>query len=160
MIDWEAVYRVYSPKVRNYLHSHVGNVADEEDLLNDIFLKVLQNKDRFDRTKGAVSTWIYRITQNRVIDHYRVTKSFSEVPEDLAGEGAIDDSLLNEETLNELADALLALPERERRIIVLHYDKGELLTEIAKKRGMSYGNVKILHSKALAFLGQKMKMLM
>ncbi len=155
-IDWEAVYRVYAPKVRMYLRSHVGNAVEEEDLLSDVFLRVMQNKDRFDGSRGSVSTWIYRITQNRVIDHYRTAKSFAEVPEELSDDREIDAGLLTEETLEELAAALSELPERERDIIVLHYYRGELLKDIASRLGMSYGNVKLVHSKALSRLKRKM----
>ena len=57
--------------------------------------------------------------------------------------------MLNEETLNSLADALEQLSRRERDIIILHYYSGKTLKSIAEIMDISYSYVKLLHTKAL-----------
>jgi len=59
---------------------------------------------------------------------------------------------LTDDALDSLADALLALKERERVLIVLHYYTGHTLKEVAEMMGMSYINAKVIHKKALESL--------
>ena len=54
--------------------------------------------------------------------------------------------------LDALADALLALKEKERDLIVLHYYMGHTLKIAAEMMGMSYINAKVIHKKALTGL--------
>ena len=53
------------------------------------------------------------------------------------------------DTLDNFADALLTLKEKERDLIVLHYYTGHTLKETAEMMGMSYINAKVIHKKAL-----------
>ena len=59
---------------------------------------------------------------------------------------------LGYDALDSLADALLALKERERDLIVLHYYTGHTLKEVAEMMGMSYINAKVIHKKSLESL--------
>jgi len=59
---------------------------------------------------------------------------------------------LTDDALDSLADALLALKERERVLIVLHYYPGHTLQEVAEMMGMYYINAKVIHKKALESL--------
>ena len=122
-----------------------------------MFLKVYSKLDTFDETKASISTWIYRIAQNTVIDYFRTRKVYSEVPEEIAQESEIDDEILNNETLDALADALTELPERDRDLIILHYYHGLTLKEAAERIGMSYSNAKLVHNKSLVVLERLMK---
>lgn len=57
--------------------------------------------------------------------------------------------MLNEETLESLADALEQLDECERDIVIMHYYSGKTLKSIAEMMNKSYSYVKLLHSGAL-----------
>lgn len=148
----EAVYRDFYEKVFRMILAKVCNETLAEDLAENVFVKVYANWDHFDENRASLSTWIYRIAQNTVIDYYRTRKVHAEVPEDLASESAVDDELLKNETLELLADALEKLPERDRDLVILHYYRGLTLKEVAMKMGMSYSNAKLVHNKALAAL--------
>ena len=114
-----------------------------------MFEKVHAKLESFDPEKASISTWIYSITRNSVIDFYRRSKPVAEMDDQIPEEGAIDDELLNDETLEELAAALALLPRQLREIVILRYYEGFPLTEIGKKMNMSYGAVKLRHAKAL-----------
>lgn len=148
----EKIYSDYHEKVYHYLYGKTLNKELSEDLAEDVFVKVYSKLDSFDDTKASISTWIYRITQNTLIDYYRVRKIHSEVPEELAATGDIDDELLNDEMLSALADALAKLDKRERDLIVLHYYKGMTLKEVAQVLNMSYSNTKLVHNKCIVEL--------
>ena len=152
MPDLEQIYADYHGKVMGYIRARVSRWADAEDLCSDVFEKIQRKMDDFDNAKASVSTWIFTITRNTVIDHYRRSKPVEELDENLSDDTELDEGLLNNETLSELAGALKALPEELRAIIVLRYYDGKPLTEVAEIMGLSYGAVKLRHQSALAKL--------
>ena len=148
----ETLYLGYHDKVYRLIMGKVCNEAVAQDLTSEVFVKVCSKLDTFDESKASVSTWIYRIAQNTVIDYFRTRKVYAEVPEEIPLDGEVDDAILNNETLEELADALQTLPVRDRDLLILHYYRGLTLKEAAETLGMSYSNAKLVHNKSLAVL--------
>lgn len=144
------IYTNYYKKVLSYLNGKVNDSLLAEEICSNVFLKVFEKLDSFDEAKASVSTWIFTITRNTLTDYFRTRRVFSEIPEDLPAESDIEESYCRAEMLDALADALKALPERERDLIILHYYSGKTLKETAEQLGISYAYVKILHNKALA----------
>ena len=158
--DRDTIYRDYYPKVLGYLSHHLNQKEDAEDLAQTVFLKVYGNLDAFDETKSSISTWIFNIMRNTLIDHLR--KQSLPVENELSEEIASDDEdpddrLIHEEELRCLADGLERLGELERDLIILHYNKGSTLLDISATLGLSYGQTKRLHAKALDKLAVYMK---
>ena len=153
----EDLYREYHDKVLGYLVSRINDRFTAEDLASDIFMKIYSKLDSFDETKASVSTWIYTITRNTLTDYFRTRKVFSEIPETVADESSeIEESLCEEETMDQLASALEKLDERERDILILRFYSGKTLKEIAEGMGISYAYVKVLQNKAFATLKEKL----
>lgn len=152
----EDIYKDYHEKVLHLVMSKVGNTTDAEDLTEDVFVKVYSKLDTFDESKASISTWIYRIAQNTIIDYYRTRKVYSEVPEELSEDSEVDEDILNNEVLEALADALTKLPERDRDLMILHYYKGMTLKEAAATVGMSYSNAKLVHNKSVGVLRREL----
>jgi RNA polymerase sigma-70 factor (ECF subfamily) len=149
----EQIYTDYKDKVFAYIRNHVNSQEDAEDLCADVFVKVYDKLDTFDESKARISTWIYSITSNTVIDFYRTNHVHSEIPEDLSDtKSTIEDDILTQESLSNLATALKKLPQEQMDIIVLRYYKGLTLQEIAEKMKLSYGITKLRHREALGKL--------
>ena len=148
----ENIYRDYHSKVLGYIRSKINNLQDAEDLAADVFVKVYEKYDSFDNTKASVSTWIFTITRNAVIDYFRTSKDYDEVPETIAADTSVEDEVCNNDMLDSLAKALRNLDERERDIIVMRYYEGVSLKDIADKMGISYAYVRVLQNKALQAL--------
>lgn len=154
--SWEEIYSAYSGKVMGYLMARVQHRADAEDLCADVFEKVFRRIGEYDQSKASLNTWIFTITRNTLIDHYRKTKPSEELDENLPDDAELDTSMLEEETLSELAAALRQLPQELRDIIVLFYYDRKPMTEIADLMRLSYGAVKLRHQKALTMLKRAM----
>lgn len=153
MLTKEEIYTQYRDKVFGYVRNHVNSPEDAEDITSDIFVKIYSKLDTYDESKASLSTWIYSMTSNTVIDFYRTNHVHSEIPEDLSDEGStIEDEILNNESLELLADALSKLPQELMDIIVLRYYKGLTLQDIAVKMNLSYGVAKLRHREALGKL--------
>ena len=155
--EWENIYDLYCGKVMGYIAARVQRRADAEDLCADVFEKAFRKRDAFDESKASISTWIFTITRNTVIDYFRKTRPTEEPDENLASDDEVDEHLLSQETLSELATALNKLPEELQDIIVLMYYDGKPMTEVATMMGLSYGAVKLRHQKALAQLKLMMR---
>ena len=154
--DWEKIYETYSGKVMGYIAARVQRRADAEDLCADVFEKAYKKIDAYDEKKASMSTWIFTITRNTVIDYFRRNKIMDEPDENIAAEGEVDDNLLTQETLSELAGALTRLPDELQDIIVLMYYDGKPMTEVAAMMRLSYGAVKLRHQKALTLLKKRL----
>ena len=153
----EQIYKDFYKKVYGYLWGKVQNDVLAEDLTSIVFVKIYEKLDIYDESKSSISTWIFRITHNALIDYYRGRKVFEEMPEEIPEESSsVEDEILCSEQLELLADALSEIPERERDLIVLKYYKGCTLKEIASMMNMSYANVKLVHNKALMNLRTKL----
>ena len=154
--ELEQIYAMYSGKVMGYIMARVRHRADAEDLCADVFEKVFRKIDGYDRDKAALGTWIFTITRNTVIDHYRKTKPTEEIDESIPADTAVESSILEEESLSELAGALRNLPQELQDIVVLLYYDRKPMTEIAQMMHLSYGAVKLRHQKALTMLRKLM----
>ncbi len=149
----EEIYTNYRDKVFAYIRNHVNSPEDAEDLCEDVFVKIYTKLDTYDDSKASISTWIYSVTSNTVIDFYRTNHVHSEIPEDLSDPvNLIEDDYLNNESMQLLADALKTLPQEQRDIIVLRYYKGLTLQEVAEKMNLSYGITTLRHREALGRL--------
>ena len=156
MIDAQKaqLYESYREKISAYVFGKVNHTQDAEDLVSTVFLKICQNSDKFDASKAKLSTWIYAIARNTVIDYFRTRKVHCELGETILSEDSISETVENEDMLQRLYTALTKLPEKQRDLIILHYHTGKTLKEISVSLGMSYINAKILHRKALSHLGK------
>lgn len=152
----EQIYQEYYPKVFGYLRSRVERIQDAEDLAQTVFIKVYSKMDMFDSEKSSISTWIFNITRNTLIDHQRSMsfRNHDEIPETMTddSEDALD-GLINEESLERLADALEQLTDEERDLIIMHYYNNYTMLKIADMMCRPYGQIKRLHVKAI----QKLK---
>ena len=148
----EKIYTEFYGKVMGYLCARINRRADAEDLASEVFEKIFMRFDQYDTSKSSVSTWIFTITRNTLIDHYRRTRPQEELDENLSDNSEIDENLLQNESLEELASALRRMPEELRDLIVLRYYDNRPLTEVAEMMGLSYGAVKLRHQKALGML--------
>ena len=154
--EFERVYADFKDKVTQYVYGRIPSVQDADDIVSDGFVNVFNGLSGFDREKASLSTWVYMIAHNTVIDYYRTTKPVYELPDDLCCDNNIDERLLNNEMLESLANALEQLSGRERDIIILHYYSGKTLKSIAEKMDISYSYVKVLHGNALKALHKLM----
>lgn len=151
-IDTDKIYEEFYPKVFQYLVNRMGSVHDAEDMAQTVFLKVYTKLDTFDAEKSSISTWIFNITRNTLIDHQRFMsiRMHEEIPETLADDAPdMLDNLIMEQEQERLADALEKLTRDERDLIILHYYKEHTLLQVSELMRRPYGQIKRLHMKAL-----------
>lgn len=146
-INLDELYTEYYQKVFSYIYSRIQNYYEAQDISEDVFVKVVNKIDSFDESKSSISTWIFNITKNTLIDYYRKRHDDYELLDNY--DYLQEEPEISKTELTDLSLALEKLDEEERTIIVLRYYDGYSLKEIAKKMSLSYGITKLRHNKAL-----------
>lgn len=86
----ERIYIEFKNRVTGYVRGKISNAHDVEDIVSDVFVNVFNDLKCYDESRASLSTWIYTITRNTVIDYFRTSKRFCEIPEELCTEDNID----------------------------------------------------------------------
>ena len=109
------------------------------DLLQDIFIKIhLKISTLSDSDK--LTSWVYQITRNSIIDHYKKQKHFTETPTDITELDELE--TFNKEFTNCIRPFVNELPGIYRDAIV-QTELGQLSQkEFAQKSGISYTGAK------------------
>jgi RNA polymerase sigma-70 factor (ECF subfamily) len=125
----------------------LGNTADAEDLLQEIFLAAHRKLDTF-RGESALGTWLYRLATNLCLDHLRSkagrSNQVTDALDDEVGLFDVGSSSLAEQTVTkmDLERALAKLPEGCRAAFVLHDVEGLEHREVADVLGIAEGTSK------------------
>jgi RNA polymerase sigma-70 factor (ECF subfamily) len=154
------LYDWYMPRVYRYAVARVGNVAEAEDLTEEVFLKMLGAIGGFRWRDVPFSSWLFRIAHNHIATHFRRAAQrggpSAELTEDMVDVRESPASMVEQRiTLEEVRRAAEPLPEAQREVIALRFAVGLSIAETAKTLGKREGNVKALQHKAVAKL-QKM----
>ena len=118
----------HQPKLYGFLLQILGSHEDTEEAVQDVFLRVWQQADRFEG-RASFATWLYRIATNVAYDRLRrrkaraVTTSLWDVPAVAAGDAEQEalQSLEREERARLLQQALQRLRAEDRLLLVLYY---------------------------------------
>lgn len=146
----ERIYLEYRGRVAAYIGGRIRDKHTAEDLVSSVFLKVYSKLDSFDPERASLSTWIFTITRNTVISHYRLTRPAQELDEAMEDDGpGVEEQLVETESLERLAKALEGLKQKERDLVILHYYERLSLGDIAERMGISYSGAKLIHRRAL-----------
>ena len=145
-----------------YIHRHVANREDAEDLLQDIFLSCCRHKDDFDPTRCSETAWLYVIAKNRLKQYYRDQKPASSL-EELTEKGQELPDWSSKETAEVMecrdlvARLLLTLDERSRTVLILRFFQELDAQQIAQRLGLTPINVRVIQSRAMDKLRQAME---
>ena len=150
------LYASYREKVMGFFLSRLRSREDAEDLCSEVFLKAIRALPDFDETKASLSTWLYTISRNTLTDHLRRQSTWEELSPEPLENASAQAQTVREDTLRELAAALRELDREQRDIVILHYYNGYSLVEVAERMGLSYGAVKLRHTKALEALRREL----
>ena len=144
---FEELYRAHAGRLFSLTCRMVGNPADAEDLLQEVFLAAHRKLDSF-RGESALGTWLYRLAANLCLDYLRSRAArTSQVTDSLDDEPWIPDAGsrgLAERTVSkmDLERALALLPDGCRAAFVLHDVEGLEHGEVAAVLGIAEGTSK------------------
>lgn len=117
------------------LYRYTRDIKLSEDLLQETFVSIFKNLDKFDSAKGSFEAWTARLAVNAALQELRRTKeiSMAEIPESSINfESSIHDRM----TIAELKKTIDVLPDIHRIILNMYYYDNYSHKEIADILGI------------------------
>jgi len=135
--------------LRAFIAKRVRSEAETEDLLQEVFMRVHENTQKLQEPDRMVS-WVFQITRNAIIDHYRSADRRRELPVGLGIDDKLDkESMAGEEESEakyELSQCLRPMIDRlsheYREAIKLVELEGLTNQEAANRIGLSVSGMK------------------
>jgi RNA polymerase sigma factor (sigma-70 family) len=149
-----AFYQQYLPKVFKYVSYRVTDRFLAEDITSSVFEKALTKFNQYNEEKAALSTWIFAIARNTVIDHFRANARERQVPleeasEIRAGGFSPEQEAENSEEYRVLNTCLKKLTAPEQEIVSLKFNAEMTNRQIAGLLGLSESNVGVILYRAV-----------
>ena len=157
--SFEEIYQENAERTLNLLYRFTSREQVARDLLQDVFVKVYENMDSFEK-RSQIYTWIYRIAVNHAINYMkreRRTLWFNLLDEtvgellrkekvEMSGIGGTEvlrpDEILERSEMEQIVQrAVDALPYKYRVPFLLFKDQNLSYVEIAKVLGISLSAV-------------------
>ena len=165
---FEALVTAYEKKIYNLALRYLGDRDDAEDASQEIFLRVFRFLSGF-HEESSFSTWLYRIAVNVCKDTLKAKAQRMEQPLEQDG-GEEEDTVIQipdsryepeavyseKEKKEIMCDAIRALPDQQREILILRDMRGLTYDEIADALGLEIGTVKSRIARARENLRKKL----
>ncbi|GAB4243822.1 MAG: RNA polymerase sigma factor [Ekhidna sp.] len=145
--------REYQERIYWHIRKMVIDHDDADDLVQEVFVKVWRNLDKF-REDAKLYTWIYRIATNECLTFLNKKKKRFFVPiHDLQGELTqkleSDAPMDGDEIKLKLQKALLTLPDKQRMVFNMKYFDEMKFADIAEITNTSVGALKASYHHAV-----------
>jgi RNA polymerase sigma-70 factor, ECF subfamily len=149
--------RRYAPLALRLARRIMANSADAEEIVQEALLRVWINAPRW-RPVATFRTWFYRVVVNLCLNRKRRAPflPIDDVPDPIDPAPDAAARMERREVARAVADAIAALPERQRAAIALTYHEGFSNAETAATLGTSVSAVETLLVRAKRTLRQRL----
>jgi RNA polymerase sigma-70 factor, ECF subfamily len=150
------IFRRHHGTVYRFSRQMLGSPEAAEDVTQDVFVALTKNAGRFNPAVASLSTYLYGIARNLVLQRYKRSRTRIEVNLDavdpsstsLATSGDVADTLSREQLAAQVRLAILKLPIHYREAIVLCELNGLPYEEAAAISGCPVGTIRSRLSRA------------
>jgi RNA polymerase sigma-70 factor (ECF subfamily) len=149
----ERLYRVHGHVVLRRATLLLGNEADAQEALQEVFAALLRSPGEV-RAQGAVVAWLYRATTHHCLNVLRSRRTGARLverhlaPSAAAAAGPAPEGLHRADALAEVRRLLALLPAEEGAAVVHHHLDGMTYDEVAGQLGCSRRKVGYLLERA------------
>jgi RNA polymerase sigma-70 factor (ECF subfamily) len=155
------LYDHYFPKIYNYIYHRVRNTQLAEDLVSETFYKALANIQKFKWRERSFACWLYTIARNQIVDTYRKTTPVlldESWAEGLPSTGDDpEEKVMQDAVKKELLLIIRTLSQDQQDALLLRFQEGLKIKEIALIMDRNEGAVKALLFRGLKNMRKKME---
>ena len=147
------LYNAYAGRMLVVCVRYVQNQAEAEDILQEAFIKIFQNLDKF-RSESTLGAWIKRIVVNTAINQIRAGIHFKDISDVQEYENQVSDnqSVIEGIQFQELIEMIQKLPKGCQAVFNLFAIEGYKHHEIAELLNITEGTSKSQYSRARTIL--------
>jgi RNA polymerase sigma-70 factor (ECF subfamily) len=144
----EVLYDRFASRVYGLGIVMLGNDASAQDLVQDTFVKLWRNAERFDERRGRLETWVLLVARSLAIDSLRRrvldVRSMQTVGVDpeASTEPGPEEIAETEDLAGRARRAMAALSDGQRAALELAYFGGKTSAEVADLEGIPLGTAK------------------
>jgi len=143
------IYKTYYKRVYNYISYRINNHHDTEDLVSQVFERIIHKYSTYDPKRSLFEAWLIGIAHNTVKDYLRKQKRFFNVSLDcvinyISGSSKPEEVIVINENNASLVKALAKLSEKERNIVSLKFAAELKNTGIGEITGISVSNEQLI----------------
>ncbi|MEA5077690.1 MAG: RNA polymerase sigma factor [Anaerolineaceae bacterium] len=158
---FETLYDEYFPRLYKYTFYRVGDANIADDLVAEIFERILTHLPAFDPAKAPLGAWIFGIARHTVIDYLRRERrqqifSLGWFRKDQPSALEAEDTTFSDDEKEALHTALRQLSTRELDVLSLKFASTLTNRQIAPLLGLSESNVGVILYRALKKLREEM----
>ena len=170
---FELLLKRHQRPVFNFIYRQVGIEPVAEELLQEVFLRIIKGADRYER-KAKFTTWMYTIARNICVDQSRRARHRQAVSldaplgrgdddgrslQDVVADGgpAVDRQAIGRELQTKLKEAIESLNDEQREVFLMREYLNLPFKEIAEITGCPENTVKSRMRYALEHLRQQLE---
>jgi RNA polymerase sigma-70 factor (ECF subfamily) len=136
----EGLWAEFSDRLRAFVARRVESTADTEDILQEVFLRIHTRRDTL-ADERKLTSWVYQITRNAIVDHYRGRRPQSLLSDTVPVPEAPPDDIV-QELLPGLGSMLERLTAEDRQALLLTNVAGLTQQELADRLDLSLSGAK------------------
>lgn len=152
---WEEVYEKHYPELLRYAGAACKNSTEAEDLVQEVFLKALQNVDTFSELGPSQRrAWLYRSLKNLICDRFR-----REQLENACLDAFPEDGFYWEPGIQETENKILLaqLSPEDQTLFHMRYEEGYNASELSQMFGIPKGTIRARLSRMRTALKEILK---
>ena len=161
MRAFDRIYYVYNSKLQKFVYSLLKTEADTEEIVQDVFVKLWENRDKLKKS-ASFESFLFTVAYNTTISLLRKRANESryvEYVKSIQIEIGDFDTVENpdwEEVNKKLYSLIEKMPARQREVFKMKYFQGFSYKDIAGKLGISVNTIENHIAKANKFLKENL----
>ena len=140
--DISIIWNDYHDKLHRFIQNRVKDKSLADDILQEVFIKIYSRLDTLKDT-DKLHSWMFQITRNALIDHYRGYKKNEELTDEIIPTDWDASDTEKKELSSCLSSLINSLPSKYSEALMMSEIDGLKQKEVATKQGISLSNAKI-----------------
>jgi len=134
-------WQQHKAQLRQYIATRLDDTDIIDDILQEVYIKASQSLQQL-KVRGSMKSWLYRITHNLIMDHYRTRKNFDELNDNLVAEPLSPIEESHQSLAKCIIPLIQELPEQYQLPLKMAELENKSQQEIANRLGISLSGAK------------------
>lgn len=160
---FETLYGMYAENICGVINTIVKNEGRSQEICQDVFVKIWDNADSYNASKGRFFTWILNIARNAAIDEIR-SKSYKNEKKNLSADYFVrileskEEEVVATVETEGLLKLVRSLKKKCIQLIEMLYFRGYTQKEAAEELAIPVGTVKTRNRSCISKLRENMEL--